>query len=270
MLHNKSTAILLNPNPDSILILIQILSHLPYQSLVKCQQVCNHWRNVITSSAVLKTNLFRQPPTLAPSNRIHPITLHPLLSKTKFFAGEKLEDIEVTGDNGSRFLVKLMASREFATTPAIEKLSIRIVALSIFIDEIIEISNQEGVCIMDIFRELVEFPFPNVLFPTPKNNRLFSVDYSYSFYNRQKNVSGDSVIEDGVLEAHLKKLALSDKNAGEQDVFKGKWDVSGLDPTWGAKVEKDFEYCGDEDEDCDEEESGDEMEFLEDDQCGET
>lgn len=132
-------------------IAVRIFAHLPLTSLLTCMRVSRRFNTLITRCTEMRAHLFLEPPG-TPSPVAVPVSLHPVFARLNFSAYHPAKAIRLS--QGS-FLVTCSVRHQFATTPALREIVIRVISGGEWpLDVEITVMNEGGVTVWDVAKSV--------------------------------------------------------------------------------------------------------------------
>lgn len=132
---------------------IRIFTLLPLSSLLTCQRINKRFRTLITRSEKFRPHLFLEPPAPATPKTNVSTSLHPVFGRLNFFAYHSAKAIRIGEGLNGIFLMKCPVREQFATSPALGEVVIRVISGGEWpFDAEIAVTNERGVTVWDVVR----------------------------------------------------------------------------------------------------------------------
>lgn len=141
---------------------IRILTFLPLTSLLTCARVNHRFHTLITRGEEIRPHLFLEPPGPSPPPGVSvPVYLHPVFGRLSFFAYHSAKAIRIGEGVDGIFLVGCAVRKQFATTPALEEVAIRVISGGEWpLDAEIAVTNEKGVTVWDVVQGITGLCVP--------------------------------------------------------------------------------------------------------------
>lgn len=129
---------------------VRIFAHLPLESLLTCMRVSRRFNTLITRCAEIRPHLFLEPPGASPPVAV-PVSLHPVFGRLNFSAYHPAKAIRLGQGLDGGFLVTCGVRHQFATSPALREMVIRVISGGEWpLDVEITVTSEEGVTVWDV------------------------------------------------------------------------------------------------------------------------